>query len=297
MSLSSDQHLRGVLIAFLAFFAYAVSDASVKAIAGAIPPYESAFFGALLGLAAVPLVLGRGEGLRDMFHTTNRPLWMLRFVASAAGSVGAVVAFTHLSMAEAFVLIFLMPSLATILSVVFLKEDVGVRRWSAVLVGFVGVLIVLRPGFRELTIGHLGALVCALTAASSIVILRAIGPKEKNASLFGAGVLGTIVLCGLASIPTFQMPTQIEWALLASYGLLAAVASVLLIHATADAPASLVGTTQYSQMIWAVLFGYLFFGDDVDAPMAAGILLIVGSGMLTLMREKKRGVLSPPQLP
>jgi S-adenosylmethionine uptake transporter len=295
--LSSDHHLRGVLIAFLAFFAYAVSDASVKAIAGAIPPYQSAFLGTLIGMAALPLALAKGEGFLDMVRTTNRPLWLVRFVSSALSSLGAIVAFTHLSMAEAFVLIFLMPSLITVLSVIFLKERVGVRRWSAVLIGFAGVLIVLRPGFRELTEGHLGAFVCALGAAASVVILRAMGPKEKNASLFGAGMLGAIVLCGLASIPTFQMPTRIEWVLLASYGLLAAVASVLLIHATADAPASLVGTTQYSQMIWAVLFGYLFFGDNVDMPMAAGIALIVGSGMLTLMREKKRGVVSPPQVP
>ncbi|KAI94384.1 transporter [Rhodomicrobium udaipurense JA643] len=295
--MSSDQHLRGVLIAFLAFFAYAVSDASVKAIAGAIPAYESAFLGTLIGMAALPLALAKGEGFFDMMRTTNRPLWFVRFVSSALSSVGAIVAFTHLSMAEAFVLIFLMPSLIIVLSVVFLKERVGVRRWSAVLIGFAGVLIVLRPGFRELTVGHLGAFICALGAAVSVVILRAMGPKETNASLFGAGMLGVIVLCGLASIPTFQMPTRIEWVLLASYGLLAAIASVLLIHATAEAPASLVGTTQYSQMIWAVLFGYLFFGDDVDAPMAAGIALIVGSGMLTLMREKKRGVVLPPQVP
>jgi len=295
--LSSDHHLKGVLIAFLAFFAYAVSDASVKAIAGALPPFESAFFGALFGLAAVPLVLNRGEHVLDMLHTTNRPLWVLRFVSSAVGSVGSVVAFTHLSMAEAFVLIFLLPSFVTVLSVIFLKEHIGIRRWSAVLIGFLGVLIVLRPGFRELSIGHLGAIFAGLAGAISIVIFRAIGPKEKNVSLFGAGMLGSIAICGLASIPVFAIPTLQQWALLGSYGLLAAIASVLLIFAASVAPASLVAPTQYSQMIWAIIFGAVFFSDSVDAPMALGIALIVASGLLTLMREKKRGAVSPPQVP
>jgi drug/metabolite transporter (DMT)-like permease len=87
-----------------------------------------------------------------------------------------------------------------------------------------------------------------------------------------------------------------QWVWLAGYGLLAALAAILVMYAATHVPASMIGPIQYSQMLWAVLFGYLVFGDHVDMPMLLGILLIVGSGMLTLIRERVRGTPLPPAL-
>jgi len=291
-----DQTLKGVLIAFAAFAAYAWSDASVKLIEGQLSPYQSSFLGAVFCLVGLPFLMKKGDRWTDIFNTTNRSLWILRFVAQAGGTIGSVTAFTHLSMAEAFALIFLLPSFVTIMSVIFLKEQVGYRRWAAVVIGFVGVMIVLRPGFRELSIGHLGAVFVGLSGAISIVVFRAMGPSEKNISLYGAGVLGTLVVCGALALPGFQAPTAIQWLWLAGYGLLAALGAILVMYAAAYAPATLIGPTQYSQMIWAVLFGYLVFGDHIDLPMVIGIILIIGSGMLTLIRERVRGTPLPPAL-
>ncbi len=145
----SDQIFKGILLAFAAFAAYSCSDAAVKYIAGRISPFESAFFGACFGLVALPFLKKKADRWSDIFATTNRPLWIVRFVAKGLGCIGSVTAFTHLSMAEAFCLIFLLPSFVTIMSVIFLKETVGLKRWGAVALGFVGVLIVLRPGFRS----------------------------------------------------------------------------------------------------------------------------------------------------
>lgn len=146
---SSDQVTRGIFLAFAAFAAFSVSDASVQLIKGAVPPYESAFFGAVFCLTALPFLLRDGDRWQDIVATTNRPLWLLRFFAYPVGVLGSVTAFTHLSMAEAMVLMFLQPAFVTVMSAFFLRETVGIRRWSAVVVGFIGVLIVLRPGFRE----------------------------------------------------------------------------------------------------------------------------------------------------
>ncbi len=123
-----------------------------------------------------------------MFRTTNIRMWLLRTVTAAMGTIGSVTAFTHLSMAEAFALIFLLPAYVTILSVIFLKEQVGWRRWSAVLIGFIGVLIVLRPGFRELSIGHLGALAAGMGGAMSIIIFRIMGKHENVYRFIRAGL-------------------------------------------------------------------------------------------------------------
>ena len=292
--MQKDQTLKGVLLAFAAFAAYAWSDASVKLIEGQLSPYQSSFLGAVFCLVGLPFIIKKGDRWTDIFNTTNRPLWLLRFVAQAGGTIGSVTAFTHLSMAEAFALIFLLPSFVTIMSVIFLKEKVGYRRWAAVVIGFIGVMVVLRPGFRELSIGHLGAVFGGLSGAISIVVFRAMGPSEKNISLYCAGVLGTIIVCGALAIPGFQAPTAMQWVWLAGYGLLAALAAILVMYSATHVPASMIGPIQYSQMLWAVAFGYLVFGDGVDLPMLFGIILIVGSGLLTLMREKVRGTPLPP---
>ncbi len=175
-----------------------------------------------------------------------------------------------------------------------MKEKVGINRWAAVIIGFVGVLVVLRPGFRELSIGHLGAVFGGLSGAISIVVFRAMGPSEKNISLYGAGMLGTVVVCGLLAIPQLTMPDAVQWAYVAGYGIFAAVAAILLMYAAAYVPATAIGPIQYSQMLWAVFFGYLIFGDGIDLPMVIGIILICGSGLLTLRREKVRGTPLPP---
>jgi drug/metabolite transporter (DMT)-like permease len=294
--MSTDHTLKGILFAFAAFAAFSFSDAAVKMIEGALSSFEMAFLGAVFGLTGLPFLMKRGDRVLDMLRTTNRPLWLLRAFSAAFGTISSVTAFTHLPMAEAFALIFLLPSFVTIMSVLFLKETVGIKRWSAVAIGFIGVMIVLRPGFRELSIGHVGAVFAGLSGAISIVVYRAIGPTEKSVSLYGAGVIGSLVVCGLLMLPSFAWPTASQWLMLAGYGLLAAVATILLMYATSYAPAALIGPTQYSQMLWAVLFGYLIFGDAVDMPMILGILLIIGSGLLTLARERARGVPLPPSV-
>ncbi|MDM9621813.1 DMT family transporter [Rhizobium sp. S96] len=285
--------VRGVLIAFAAYAVFAFSDASIKILHGSVPAYEIAFIGAVFGIAALPFIKARGDSWFDVVRTTNRPLWLLRFVCGAVGAIASIITFTKLPMAEAFCLLFLLPSFVTILSVIFLKEDVRWQRWAAVAVGFAGVLVVLRPGFRELSIGHLAAAIGGLAAAISIVVLRKMGPAEKRLSLYGAALLGTLIVSGVLMIPQFAMPTPYQWLFIASYGLLGAAGNVLLMTAARIAPANLVAPPQYSQMLWAIAFGYLIFDDAIDLPMAGGILLIICSGLLTLARERKRGTPLP----
>jgi S-adenosylmethionine uptake transporter len=278
---------KGVLLGFMAFAAFAISDAFVKLLHGSLPPYEAVFFGAALGLTALPFIKGRDDRWREVVLAQRQGLWLVRAFASAIGGIAAVVAFTALPMAEAFALIFLLPIFVTILSVLVLKEHVGWRRWSAVVAGFVGVLVVLRPGFRVLGIGHLAAIICGLSGAISMIALRMAGPHEKRVTLYGAGMIGSLLFAGLLMPADFRWPDLTQWLLLLGYGLLAALASVLLMLATQRAPANHVAPTQYSQMLWAVLLGYVLFHDRLDWPMAIGIAIILGAGLFTFVREDK----------
>ncbi len=286
--------LYGIFLAFVSYAAFAISDACVKFLDGTLSPYETAFFGAVLGLLVVPFTKKANDEWLDMLRTTNRKMWLLRTVTAAMGVIGSVTAFTHLSMAEAFALIFLLPAFVTILSVVFLNEQVGWRRWLAVAIGFAGVMVVLRPGFRELSIGHLGALAGGMSGAISIIIFRLMGEHEKRISLYTSGLVGPIVICGALMLPSYEAPNTMQWVYLAGYGLLAALANVLLMLAAQRAPASAIASPQYSQMIWAVLFGYFIFHNHIDLPMLIGIVLIVISGLFTFIRERQRGIDNPP---
>ncbi|MGB5852176.1 MAG: DMT family transporter [Rhodanobacter sp.] len=278
---------KGVLLGFMAFAAFAASDAFVKSLRGSLPAYEAVFFGAALGLTALPFIKGPDDRWRDVLRAQRQGLWLVRAAASAVGSIAAVVAFTALPMAEAFALIFLLPIFVTILSVLVLKEYVGWRRWSAVVAGFVGVLVVLRPGFRVLGVGHLAAIVCGLSGAVSMIALRLSGPHEKRLTLYGAGMVGSMLVAGLLMLANFRWPDLAQWGLLLGYGLLAALGSVLLMLATQKAPANHVAPTQYSQMLWAVLLGYVVFHDRLDWPMAIGIAIILGAGLFTFVREEQ----------
>ncbi len=279
---------RGVLLAFAAFLAYSLSDASVKLLHGALPPFELVFAGAVLGLAAVPLVRRPDERWSDLLRCRNRGMWCLRAVAAVAGAVFSVIAFTRLSMAEAMALLFLMPAFVTVLSVLFLREPVGWRRWMAVGTGFAGVLIVLRPGLQPFTFGHLSAILGAFAAAVTVVILRGLGPSEKRISLYGAGVIGPIVASFVLASPHLVLPTALQGVWVLGYGLLSALGTVLLLLASEQAPASQVAPPQYSQMLWAVALDALLFGIGIDVWMIAGSLVIIGSGLFTFERERIR---------
>jgi len=280
--------LNGVALSFLAYAVYAFSDASVRLLHGAVPAFELVFYGAILGLPAIALVRKPGEHWRDLWHCNDRRMWCLRAFAAVAGSLFSVTAFTRLPMAEAFALMFLLPAFVTILSVVFLHEPVGWRRWSAVVAGFVGVLIVLRPGIRALSLGHLAAIGAGFAGAVTIVVLRKLGPTEKRISLYGAGLFGPIVASFVLMLPQFVWPAGREWLFVLSFGVLGAAGNVLLMFASGLVPASMVASPQYSQMLWGIGLGYLVFGDHLDAPMFVGAAVIIAAGLFTLSRERVR---------
>ncbi len=278
----------GVLLAFVSYVFYSISDASVKLLGGALPPFELVLLGAALGLLALPMVRRPGERWADIVRCENRPLWVLRALAAVAGSVFSVIAFTRLSMAEAMALLFLMPAFVTILSVIFLKEPVGWRRWTAVITGFAGVLVVLRPGIEPLGAGQVAAILGAFSSAVTIVMLRGLGSTEKRISLFGAGLIGPILVSLPLALPHLVMPTPLGWLWVLGYGLLAGIGNVLMMMASERAPASLVAPPQYSQMLWAIGFDAVLFGIGVDGWMIVGSTIIIGAGLFTFERERIR---------
>lgn len=279
----------GILLAFLAYAVYSWGDAAVKALGGGLTVFEIGFYLAIVSAVCIALTTPKDEKLHH-FWRMKRP-WAVqaRALAGATASVLSVVAFTSIPLAEVYALVFLAPLFVTVLSLFVLKEQVGPWRWFAVVAGFCGVLLVVRPGFRELQLGHLAALCIALLAAVSVVLMRSLSALETRTTMLGYLTLYAILFNGVAMLFTsFSLPTLPQAAILVLAGGFSAFGNITLLKATRLAPANQLAPTHYSQIMWAVVIGALVFDEHPDIIAVLGLAVIAGSGLLTVAREKIR---------
>ncbi len=280
--------IKGIAQGFLAYSLFSWGDASVKALTGGPSVFEIGFFVTLFASAMfVSFGRPRGERWRDIFRMKHPGLVMTRTVAGIIAGVCSVIAFTSIPFAEAYALIFLSPAIVTILSMVLLGEQIGWRRWLAVIVGFAGVLAIVRPGFRELLPGHFAALTVSLCAATTVLVLRRIGRTEKRTTLIGVVLLSALVFNGVLMLPGFRWPSPEQFLFLAASGFLSAGGHLNLLGAARLAPANQVAPTQYCQMVWAVIVGWLVYAEMPDRFAITGLVLIALSGLFTIMREEQ----------
>jgi drug/metabolite transporter (DMT)-like permease len=279
----------GILLALLAYAVYSWSDAAIKALGGGLSVFAIGFYLTLVAAICIALTTPKDEKLLH-FWRMKRP-WAVqaRAISGTAASVLSVIAFTSIPLAEVYALIFLAPLFVTLLSLVVLKEHVGPWRWFAVIAGFVGVLLVVRPGFRELQFGHLAALVIALLAAVSVILMRSLSAQETRTTMLSFLMLYTICFNGVAMLLTgFAVPNTGQAAILVFAGIFAATGNVMLLRATRFAPANQLAQTHYSQIVWAVVLGALFFDENPEPIAIVGLAIIAGSGLLTIARERIR---------
>jgi S-adenosylmethionine uptake transporter len=280
--------LRGVAAGFLAYALFSSSDSTVKALGDTgMPVFEILFFNVLVSFATFGFAKPASEPWRHTFRMHRPRLVFARAIFGLAGSLTGAYAFTTLPLAEAYSLIFLLPAFATILSIPILGDQVGWRRSLAIALGFIGVLLVVRPGFRELHWGHLSAAAAAVVGALAMITLRVLGPTERRTSLLAVLYLTNLAVDGFFMLFNFHVPSLEQVGLFVVGGLCAGFGQIAMLVATHNAPPNRVAPTQYSQMIWAVVFGAVFFGELPDAVAFAGMALIVVSGLFTFLREEQ----------
>lgn len=287
-----------LIFGFLAYALFSVADASIKGIGSRLSVFEVSFLIALIGLFLLPFVKEKGDAWPRIFHMRRPVLVLFRSVAGTLAGIFAIVAFTAIPLAEAYALIFLAPILALVLSILFLREQVGWRRWSSVGVGLIGVLVVMRPGFRGIEVGHIAAFLSALCIGTSVVCLRVLGNTERRVAIFS--VLNLVNLVAVLPLMLWHgilMPDLKEWALLLLCGVTAGAGQLLLMAATRRAPANRVAPAQYSQLVWAIIFGAVLFAEYPDLFTATGMLLIAASGLFLIQRRPRQAVAVPGPLP
>jgi S-adenosylmethionine uptake transporter len=278
-------NLRGALFSLAAFALYATHDVVVKLLGETYTSFQIMFFSGLMGFPLVMMLLMGDK--RDGTLIPRHPWWSaLRSVSAVATGVMGFFAFSQLPMAICYAIFFAMPLLITLMAIPLLGEKVGIRRGIAVIVGLVGVMIVLRPGGGDgFLIGHLAALGAAFTGALTSVIVRKIGSEERSVVLMLYPMVLTFFAMG-AVMPFVYVPMPVEHlgltAVMAFLGMLGALA---IIAAYRQAAAVIVAPMQYSQIIWAAIYGWLFFNETVDLYTAVGSAVIIASGIYIVLRE------------
>jgi drug/metabolite transporter (DMT)-like permease len=278
----------GVLYAVIAYSVYSCGDAIIKGFGQDLSVFEIGFFIAVFGLIPAAFAKPAGERWRDSFRLKHPLLVHLRSFTGVASAILVTVSFTTIPFAETYSLVFMMPLFITVMSVLFLKEKVDAIRWAMLALGFIGVMLVVRPGFRELEFGHLTALLCAVFGASTTTILRVIAPTEKRVSLIALPALYVIVINAVLMAPGFVMPTPQQFGLLAASGSMVGMGHILLIAATRNAPASQVAPIQYVQIVWAIGLGAFFYFEYPDYIAYVGLAVVVLSGLVNVFVDGAR---------
>lgn len=277
-----------ILLVLTAGFFFSFLDASAKYLVlnGLAAPFVAwARFAVHMVLV---LILFRAWSNKAMFRAANLPAQLVRGVFLFGSTVFNFFALKTLQLAEAISFSFFAPMVITALAGPLLGERVGWRRWMAVLVGFVGVLIITRPGFGALGIGHAFALGSMLSYCFYVIMTRHMGATETSESLIFYSALAPAVLM-LPVVPLYgSLPANgLQWALLLLLGATGAFSHWLLILAYKQATTSALAPYPYAQMIWMIALGWLVFSQFPDLWTLAGAFVIVASGLYIVHREHR----------
>lgn len=281
-------NVTGAFYGLLAFGIFATHDAVIKYLGGAYSPFQVVFFATLFSFPLVTLMLmqDKTEGHLRPIH----PWWTaLRTLCSTVNAICVFYAFTVLPLAQVYAILFAMPLLITVLSIPILGEKVGIHRWFAVLVGLIGVIVVLRPGQTELGLGHAAALSSACLGSVASIIVRKVGREERSVVMMIYPMVSNFVVMGSLMIFTYQPMPLPDLAGVGAIALLGFTAGLLLVFAYRASEAAIVAPMQYSQILWATFFGYMFFDEHLDGATVLGAGIIIASGLYILFRESRGG--------
>lgn len=283
-----DEHpLRGIALMCAAVFCFVVMNTFVKTLA---PDYSVAqiiwaryFFHFLLILLLFP------RRIPTLLITRRRGMQVLRSVLVLLATLCMYSALRYLPLADVVAITFLGPLLVTGLSVLVLRERVGPRRWSAVVIGFVGVLVIIRPG---LGIAHwatvLPLLMATFYATYQIVTRMIRGAADPLNSLFYLALVGVVATSVVAPFD-WVWPDWRAWLMLIGTGFFGGLGHFAMIRAYESSPAATIAPFAYTELLWALGVGVIVFGDFPDTWTLVGAAIVAGSGLYVLRRERVRG--------
>ena len=270
----------------VAMFLLAAMDGITKTLAPdySVPQILSVRF---LIFCLFALAIARPKSLRAAFRSHHPYLQIARSPIITIEVGVFIIAFRYLPLADAHAIAGIAPLLVTALAVPVLGEKVGLRRWSAIAIGFIGLLVIVRPGLGVFNPAALLPLGGACLWAVYQILMRKVAEDSAATSLLYMAVIGAVVMTALA--PFFWRPPDATgWLLLVALGLVGSLGHYILIKAFQAAPASTLQPFHYVVLLWATAVGYVIFGDLPDTWIILGAAIIAASGLYAFYRERVR---------
>ena len=294
MSLLSDSStnvaiIKAIIFMIIGGISITVMQASVKLLSGSMHPFVITFFRAFLVLFILsPALFFYGK---KVFSTSS---FRLQAIRGAIGGGGMLCVFTGLSMislAEATTLLFTTPIFATLLSVLFLSERVGIRRWIAIILGFIGILVVMRPEV-SIGIGYALLLCAAITWSISILIAKELTEKDSIISITFWQAIGCVPIAFTASIFVWEWPNIEQTLWLFAIAGLGTVGHALLYASLKLGRVSFILPLDYIRIVWSSVLGFVLFGYLPTFQLYVGSMMIIGAAAFISYREMK--IAKPP---
>ena len=297
---------KGIILILTGMALFSIQDSLIKFVFEEASLYEL-YFGRTLTALILLLVFLKVKSQKLILKTHYPLLTTLRVICFFFGFSFFYISLTFMSLAMANALFFSSPFFISILAIIFLGEKVGIRRWLAIFVGFIGVYIVLNPDFNDFNYMKLSPVACALCYAISMTITKITSDKDNvytQMSHLYFGAIGISILffifTGKGQFNTFSDPTfqfifrewfsnpTYAWPYIIAMGFVAAVSFYCVFSAYSVASPSVVSLFEYSLIIWAIIIGYILFNDVPTIRTFVGVALIIGAGVYIYLREKVR---------
>jgi drug/metabolite transporter (DMT)-like permease len=277
--------MAGILLMLVSVLLFSLNDALGKWLVATYSVTQIMLVRGIASLVVLAPFLLRG-GMEPLRTAPQPMLQLVRVVLSTAEVGFFYFALGYLPLADAMTYYLAAPIYVTAMSALFLKERVGPYRWSAVLVGFAGVLVALRPSSEALSLGSLVAIGGSMFFALFLIVTRKLR-GTSNAVLVGWQFAASTVVGAVGSLWGWTPVAGSDFMLLLVLGVVAVSAFALMNVSLKLAPASVVVPFQYTLIVWAVIFGYLFFGDVPQLNVILGAAVIIASGLFIFLREQR----------
>ena len=302
----NNNNPKGIIFILTGMALFSIQDSLIKYIFEDTALYELYFGRTLTALILLALYL-KITSQKLVMKTYYPLLTTVRVICFFFGFSFFYISLTYMSLAMANALFFSSPFFISILAILFLGEKVGIRRWLAIIVGFLGVYIVLNPNFENFDYTKLAPVACALFYAISMTITKITSDKDSVYSQMFHLYIGAIgisiiffIFTGKGQFNTFSDPTlqfilrewftnpTYSWPFILIMGLVASLSFYFVFSAYSIASPSVVSLFEYSLIIWAIIIGYLLFNDIPTVRTFIGVALIIGAGVYIYIREKAR---------
>ena len=282
-----SNNMKGAALMTGCVFSYVINDAFMKLLFSEIALFQAIFLRSIITVPPV-LVLAwiTKVAIRNISSQNKRLLW-LRVGAEICTTIAFLTALKYMPLANVTAILQALPLAVTIAAALFLSEPVGWRRWSAILVGFVGVLIVVRPGLEGFNIYSLSALVAIMFITAREIATRKLTHEVPTITVVLSTAIGSALFAGVMTIGTeWHAVNTTSWLLLIGAAFAVLIATVLSVMAMRTGEIGFVSPFRYTSMLGAIGLGILMFGDWPDQPTLIGTLIIISTGIYTFHREQ-----------